>query len=62
MIFEDETYRNDMIELQMYLAIEHSFGIELKDTEVLKLDTKEDLVKLIKKKYLRRLRNSKTIK
>lgn len=59
MIFEDKTYQDDVIQIQLYLAIEQSFGIEFKDTEVLKLDTIEDLIKLIKKKHVRRRRGNK---
>ena len=54
MIFEDETYQDDMIHLQMYLAIEQSFGIEFTDTEVSNLETIDELIILIKKKHGRR--------
>jgi acyl carrier protein len=56
-IFEDETYQDDMIQLQMYLAIEQSFGIEFTDTEVSNLETLEELIILIKKKHGRRRTN-----
>ena len=59
MIFEDETYRNDMIQLQMYLAIEQSFGIEFTDTEVSNLETIDELTILIKKKHGRRRSNKR---
>ena len=48
MIFEDETYQDDMIQLQMYLAIEQSFGIEFTDTDVSNLETIDELIILIK--------------
>lgn len=50
MIFEDKTYQDDMIYLQIYLAIEQSFGIEFTDTEVSHLETLDELVDLIKNK------------
>ena len=59
MLFEDETYQDDIIQLQVYLAIEQSFGIEFTDTEVFKLETLEELFTLIKKKRGRRRVNKR---
>ena len=43
----------------MCLAIEQSFNIEFTDTEVLELDTVEELVKLIQTKRDRKYRNTR---
>ena len=59
MLFEDETYQDDIIQLQVYLAIEQSFGIEFTDIEVFKLETLEELFTLIKKKRGRRRVNKR---
>ena len=43
----------------MCLAIEQSFNIEFTDTEVLELDTVEELVKLVQTKRDRKFRNTR---
>lgn len=48
-----------MIQLQIYLAIEQSFGIEFTDTEVSNLETIDELIILIKKKHGRRRVNKR---
>jgi acyl carrier protein len=43
----------------MCLAIEQSFNIEFTDTEVLELDTVEELAKLVQTKRDRKYRNTR---
>jgi hypothetical protein len=48
--FKDKQYQDEFTFFQMCLAIEQSFNIEFTDTEVLELDTVEELAKLVQTK------------
>ena len=50
MRFEDTVHQDEFTYLQTFLAIEQSFGFEFTDTEILDLETIEELITLIKSK------------
>jgi acyl carrier protein len=57
--FRDKQYQDEFTFFQMYWAIEQSFNIEFTDTEVLEINTVEELVKLIQTKRDRKYRNTR---
>jgi acyl carrier protein len=57
--FKDKQYQDEFTFFQMCLAIEQSFNIEFTDTEVLELDTVEELAKLVQTKRDRKYRNTR---
>ena len=59
MRFKDKQYQDEFTFFQICLAIEQSFNIEFNDTEVLELDTVEELVKLVQTKRDRKYRNTR---
>lgn len=59
MRFKDKKYEDEFTYIQMLLAIEQTFGFEFIDTEVLELDTIEELCKLIQRKRAKKTRTSK---
>ena len=50
MLFNDNRFSDAVIELNVYIAIEEHFGIELTDVEVINITTIKELVELIKSK------------
>jgi len=59
MKFKDKQYEDEFTFIQMCLAIEQSFGFEFIDTEILELDSIEELVKLIQNKRAKKTRPRK---